>query len=271
MELDRDYWTERYTKEETGWDIGAPSTPLREYIDQVENKGARILIPGAGRAYEAEYAHRSGFTNVFPLDYTGEPFGDLLKRCPTYPKEHLLIGDFFAHEGSYDIILEQTFFCALDPASRDRYVEHMSRLLAPATAGTPGGRLVGVLFDVVPNPVGPPFGGTKDEYIRRFSTHFAHVAFERCHNSIPPRAGRELWMNVKGQKPYVPIDCSLYDHYEAAATRKEMLRITLQDGSEHRGVIVDLFIRDKVEWMRLDGGEEIRLDRIADHRSAKNV
>ncbi len=265
MELDQDYWAARYTKEETGWDIGAPSTPLREYIDQILDKNARILIPGAGRAYEAEYAHRSGFTNVFALDYTGEPFGDLLKRCPSFPKEHLLIGDFFAHEGSYDIILEQTFFCALDPALRDRYVEHMAHLLAP------GGRLVGVLFDVVPNPVGPPFGGTKEEYTQRFSTHFDHISFERCHNSIPPRAGRELWMSVKQQKRYEPIDCSLYDHYEAAATQKDKLRITMDDGSEHHGVIVDLFIRDKVEWMRLNGGEEIRLDRIASHRSAKNV
>ncbi|HRF81080.1 MAG TPA: Rho-binding antiterminator [Flavobacteriales bacterium] len=78
-------------------------------------------------------------------------------------------------------------------------------------------------------------------------------------------------MIVKGPKRYEPIDCSLYDHYEAAATRKEKLRITMDDGSEHHGVIVDLFIRDKVEWMRLDGGEEIRLDSIANHRSAKNV
>jgi hypothetical protein len=42
------YWEERYLKNEIGWDIGAVSTPLKEYIDQLTNKACRILIPGAG-------------------------------------------------------------------------------------------------------------------------------------------------------------------------------------------------------------------------------
>ena len=53
------------------------------------------------------------------------------------------------------VILEQTFFCALDPALRDRYVAHMEQLLAP------GGKLVGVLFNDTLNADRPPFGGSQ--------------------------------------------------------------------------------------------------------------
>ena len=51
----KEYWINRYKEERTGWDIGYPSTPLKEYIDQLQDKNLRILIPGAGNGYEAEY------------------------------------------------------------------------------------------------------------------------------------------------------------------------------------------------------------------------
>jgi methyl halide transferase len=49
------YWTNRYETASTGWDLGEPSMPLKTYIDQLENTAIKILIPGAGNAYEAEY------------------------------------------------------------------------------------------------------------------------------------------------------------------------------------------------------------------------
>lgn len=253
--LDREYWEGRYHAQETGWDLGAPSTPLKEYLDQLTDKDLRILIPGGGRAYEAEYAHWLGFRNVFVIDLTDAPFKDLLERCPDFPKEHLIPGDFFAHEGHYDRILEQTFFCALDPSLRSRYVERMHHLLQP------GGKLVGVLFNDALNTDGPPFGGFRADYLPLFRVHFPDVSMEPCHNSIPPRAGRELWLSAP-KSAYVPVDCSLYDHYEAAATLKSRVQLSLTDGSVVPGIITDLFVRDRVEWMRLDDGREIRLDTI---------
>jgi len=41
------YWTERYDEDRTGWDIGYPSTPIKSYIDQLDDKALKILIPGA--------------------------------------------------------------------------------------------------------------------------------------------------------------------------------------------------------------------------------
>ncbi len=194
MPLDKHFWQERYTSCDTGWDIGAPSTPLKEYIDQLDDKELRILIPGAGRAYEAEYLHQQGFRNVFIIDLTDAPYHDLLKRCPGFPKQHLIVGDFFTHEGQYDRIIEQTFFCALDPSLREDYVKHMYALLKP------GGKLVGVLFDDPLNDDRPPYGGSREEYVVLFGQHFDRSSFEPCRNSIPPRADRELWLCAEKEK-----------------------------------------------------------------------
>ena len=190
IDLDRDFWQQRYADGTTGWDLGAVSPPLKAYFDQLTDKDLRILIPGGGRSYEAELLHKAGFRNVFVIDLTSAPFEDLLARCPDFLEEHLITGDFFAHDGSYDLIVEQTFFCALDPALRERYVEHMHRLLAP------GGKLIGVLFDDPLNDDHPPFGGNQDEYLALWRPVFGEVLLERCHNSVPPRAGRELWLKA---------------------------------------------------------------------------
>lgn len=187
-DLDRDFWHARYATGETGWDLGAPSTPLKEYLDQLTDKSLRILIPGGGRAYEAEYAHRLGFKQVFVIDLTDAPLNDLLSRCPDFPSEHFIVGDFFLHDGRYDLILEQTFFCALDPALRERYAKHMHALLRP------GGKLVGVLFNDALNNDKPPFGGFREDYMPLFRTLFPEVRMEPCRNSIAPRANRELWL-----------------------------------------------------------------------------
>jgi methyl halide transferase len=193
MELDRDYWQGRYDDHTDTWDLGTSSTPLKTYIDQLARKDLRVLIPGCGRAWEGQYLHELGFTNVWLMDLTGEPFKEFMERCPGFPPAHLLIGDFFMHEGAYDLILEQTFFCAIPVAMREAYVERMSHLLAP------GGKLAGVLFDDPSpgkQPGQPPYGGSRAEYEALFAPQFARVSVEPCYNSIPPRAGREVWLQA---------------------------------------------------------------------------
>lgn len=190
MKLNVEFWEERYATGTTGWDLGAVSTPLKTYFDQLEDKDLEILIPGGGRSYEAEYLHRLGFRNVHVVDLSGAPFADLLDRCPDFPKGHLHVADFFTHAGRYDRIIEQTFFCALDPKLRTRYVEHVHGMLHP------GGKLVGVLFDDPLNTDHPPFGGNVEEYRKLFGPKFAELSLERCYNSIPPRAGREVWLRA---------------------------------------------------------------------------
>lgn len=191
MELDEAFWTDLYNNDDTGWDIGSPSTPLKEYIDQLKDKEQKILIPGCGNSYEGQYMHEKGFDNVFILDISTFPLKQFSKRVPSFPKSHLLNENFFDHTSKYDLILEQTFFCALPPNMREAYAKHVHNLLKP------GGQLVGVLFnDLFPDkePNEPPFGGTKKEYLGYFKPLFDIKVFEKARNSIPPRKGREFFM-----------------------------------------------------------------------------
>lgn len=183
------FWDNLYLTHDTGWDIGYPSTPLKEYIDQLQDKQEAILIPGCGNSYEAEYMLEKGFTNVTLVDISPTLTAALKTRLNRYLGKQLEIitSDFFNITGQYDLILEQTFFCALDPSLRKRYVEKMHGLLKP------GGTLAGVLFSR-DFEGGPPFGGSKEEYEDLFGEKFDIRVMESCYNSIAPRMGSELFV-----------------------------------------------------------------------------
>ena len=64
---------------------------------------------------------------------------------------------------------------------------------------------------------------------------------------------------------YIPINCNFYDELEALATLgkkcdilflREEARVTLT------GVIKDLYTREGVEYLKMDSGLEIRLDKL---------
>lgn len=150
-----------------------------------------MLIPGAGNAYEADYAFRIGFLNIHVLDISAETLEHFRLKHPDFPKENLHHQNFFELNFSYDLILEQTFFCALDPNLREKYSQKMLELL------NQGGKLVGVLFDRTFDFQGPPFGGNKEEYLTYFSGKFEIETFEPCYNSISERSGSELFIKFK--------------------------------------------------------------------------
>ena len=181
----KNYWTQRYREDRTGWDIGYPSTPLKTYFDQLENKELSILIPGAGNAYEAEYLFNNGFKNVFILDISEIPLVAFKKRNPDFPDSQLIQGDFFTHNKTYDLIIEQTFFCSFPPleATRKAYAKQMSKLL------NTNGKLVGLWFDIpfTDDLEKRPFGGDKTLYLSYFAPYFKVKTFETCYNSIPKR------------------------------------------------------------------------------------
>ena len=186
-ELNQIYWNNRYLCNDFSWDIGDISLPLKTYFEQLTNKELKILIPGAGNAHEAEFLFKNDFKNVFVLDFANEPLQNFNRRLPDFPQEQLINQDFFEHHGKYDLIIEQTFFCAINPKLRKLYVQQMQQLLKP------NGKLVGLLFDDALNLEKPPFGGNLVEYTALFSTSFSIKKMERSNNSIQPRENRELF------------------------------------------------------------------------------
>ncbi|MFK7787435.1 MAG: methyltransferase domain-containing protein [Crocinitomicaceae bacterium] len=185
------YWTNRYENESTGWDLGSISEPLRQYFDQLEDKGLKILIPGAGNAYEAEYLFRSGFYNTHIVDISSIPLGNFKQRMTEFPSQQIIHGDFFELKDQYDLIIEQTFFCSFPPVDnfRKRYAEKMSDLLRP------GGKLVGLWFDIpLKDDLSKrPFGGSKEEYESILGEYFTIHTLNKCYNSISGRDGDELF------------------------------------------------------------------------------
>ncbi len=186
--FDKDYWNNRYLQGLTGWDIGYASAPLVEYFNQLKNKDLRILIPGCGNAYEAEYLIDNGFKNVFLIDWSDAALNNLSKKAPGISESHLFCEDFFEHAGKYDLIVEQTFFCSIEPKKRSNYAKKAHEML------TAGGKLMGLLFDDPLFDDHPPFGGNKAEYAEYFKPYFKFRVFEKAFNSIKPRMGRELFI-----------------------------------------------------------------------------
>lgn len=189
--MERSYWQKRWNDGTTTWDIGYPSPPIVSYLEKLKDKSIRILIPGAGNAYEAEYLYQNGFTNTFIIDFSEIALESFKKRCPQFPLENIFHQDFFNHDGDYDIIIEQTFFCAIHPSKRIAYLERMNALLKPE------GILLGLLFNDPDRMDGPPFGGSIEIYEPLFSKYMSVVKMELANNSIKPRIGRELFFISK--------------------------------------------------------------------------
>jgi SAM-dependent methyltransferase len=188
--LDQTYWDNQYQANTTGWDLGEVSPPIKSYIDTLKNKTIRILIPGCGNTYEAEYLLEQGFTNVTVIDIAPTLVENLKTKFKDNPNINIILGDFFEHQGTYDVIIEQTFFCALPPTMRQKYVWKMHQLLAYK------GKITGLLFNRTFES-GPPFGGSQEEYTFLFQQAFHFLKMEVCKNSATPRAGSELFIELQ--------------------------------------------------------------------------
>lgn len=188
--LNKEFWDERYQNNDIGWDVGEITTPLKEYFDQLEDKTLSVLIPGAGNSYEAEYLHNLGFTNVVVIDIAPTAILKFKERVVGFPERNIINTNFFEFSGQFDLIIEQTFFCAIDKQLRSTYAEQAHKLLNPK------GKIVGLMFSTPLNEDHPPFGGSVNEYKTYFNPLFDVQVMEMAHNSIEPRAGREVFVKM---------------------------------------------------------------------------
>jgi len=197
--LDESYWDLQYQSETTGWDLGTISPPIKAYVDQLKDTTISVLIPGCGNTYEAEYLLEKGFTNITVIDIAPTLVQKLNEKFKNTNAIRVIHGDFFEHKGSYDLILEQTFFCALPPQMRQKYVWKMHHLLSK------NGKIAGLLFNRS-FEVSPPFGGNTTEYEQLFSEAFYFKILETSYNSVTPRAQSELFF-VFEKKSEVIVQC----------------------------------------------------------------
>ncbi len=190
--LNEDYWNNRYKNNDAAWDMGKVSPPLKEYFDQLTDKNISILIPGCGNAYEADYLLQNGFKNITLIDISPLPVDKLKDQFAAFLNKeiNIICGDFFTLDQTFDLIVEQTFFCAIDPFLRKNYVEKIDELLKV------NGKLVGLFFNRTFEG-GPPFSSSKHEYQLLFKDKFKIKIMDECYNSIGPRRSSELFVMLQ--------------------------------------------------------------------------
>jgi len=188
--LDKTFWNNRWLNNQTGWDIGYAAPAISNYFSQVDNKNAAILIPGCGNAYEAEDLVKKGFNNITLVDIAPKAVEILQQKFINTPQVKVICTDFFEHDGRYDYIVEQTFFCTFYPEVRKKYAAKAASLL------NKNSKIIGLLFNKEFENNGPPFGGSELEYKKIFETEFILKTMSICTNSISPRHGSELFITL---------------------------------------------------------------------------
>lgn len=209
--LGKTYWENQYQANSTGWDLGQVAPPIQLYIDQIQNKDLAILIPGCGNSYEAAYLLKQGFTNVTLIDIAPTLVHNLTEKFKNNTNITILLGDFFEHQGQYDLIIEQTFFCALPLKMRQKYVWKQHQLLSNQ------GLLSGVLFNRR-FEVSPPFGGTLAEYAQLFQHSFAINRLEVAQNSVVKRQNAELFFEF--HKNNVAVNLYFFEGITCSGCKK---------------------------------------------------
>ena len=92
------------------------------------------------------------------------------------------------HNGTFDMVIEQTFFCAISPEQRTSYVSTVARALKQ------GGMLAG-LFYHTGEEGGPPFNTTREDIVKLFSDLFEIRQLTRAEDSAEQRKNKE-WLVI---------------------------------------------------------------------------
>lgn len=200
---DPEYWEERFQKENTPWELGEASPTLVELEKVAEFRpGSSVIVPGCGRGQDALHFCRLNY-QVSAVDWAKPAIEELrvLARRERLSLEALK-ADFWAIPASwfhtFDIWVEHTFFCAIDPIDRARYVDQLLNLLKP------GGDFIGAMFirnqfedRSIRGDGGPPFWSTEKEITELFSPHFEILKLEPSLQAHPDRSTLEWRAHFK--------------------------------------------------------------------------
>ena len=195
-EYNREDWQGHYETNDLGWDLGQVAPPFVKLWEEGKLPAGNVLVPGCGRGHEVVFLAENGF-DVTAIDFS--------RGAVTYLERALeernlngrvLHQDFFCmenyHDGIYDLVLEQTFFCAISPRKRQDYVQSVTRLLKPR------GMLVG-LFYQTDKEGGPPYNTTREDIERNFAKNFEIQELDKTSLSHEQRKDKE-WLGILKKK-----------------------------------------------------------------------
>lgn len=193
------FWTEIYKTEiNPGWNIGTASPILIDMVPRLKLPKSRVLVLGCGEGHDAALFANEGHI-VTAVDISPEAIARAKKNYAQFENLSFVEKDIFtlpqSWNESFDIVVEHTCYCAINPTLRAQLVKTWNRLLAP------GGSLLGIFF-TMEKRMGPPFGTTEWEVRERLKKTYDFLFWGRWRNSLPSRQGRELF--VFARKKYSP-------------------------------------------------------------------
>ncbi len=193
--LDAAFWSKLYAEGQDGWELGRAAPPLAHWVAEhsAEVTGKRALVVGSGRGHEARLLARAG-AHVVGVDYVPVAVHEARALAAA---ENLTVDfrerDFFALRldlERYELIVEHTLFCAIEPHRRGEYAQVIADVLVP------GGLFV-ALFWLHGRPGGPPFSTTNEEIDQLFGPSFEVLTRMTPSNSVATRMGQELLMTMR--------------------------------------------------------------------------
>lgn len=130
------FWQERFEKQQTGWDRGAPNPQLLAWLDSAALQPCRIAVPGCGGGWEVAELARRGF-DVTGLDYTPAAIAKTRALLEAQGlKAQVVQADVLRYrpEAAFDAIYEQTCLCAIHPDDWQEYASQLHQWLRPGAS-----------------------------------------------------------------------------------------------------------------------------------------
>jgi SAM-dependent methyltransferase len=160
-----DFWGEIYQAGRAGWDLGGPTPALHRLLESGEIPPGRLIVLGAGRGHDARDFARHGF-KVTAVDFAAEAVAAMHGLADPEAPMNILQADIFAlppkFNHAFDVVLEYTCFCAINPDRREEYADVVARLIKP------GGTYAALLFPLDQHKGGPPFSVSVEETLAMF-------------------------------------------------------------------------------------------------------
>jgi len=189
-----DFLEQRYQEEAIPWNLTQPNPVFIRLAKTL--KPGKLAIVGAGRGHEVVAFAKQGF-QVTAIDFAPKAIQYIIDRCHQLNLEvQTCLCDLFdlppELNGSFDYVLEQTCYCAIDPKRRSSYEQVVWNLLRPE------GELFGLWFPLnKPWEVGgPPWGVDIEEVKSRFQRWVIQdEGFPE--DSLPNRQGREYYFRFQ--------------------------------------------------------------------------
>lgn len=183
-------WEQRYREGRARWDLGGPAPALVRAIQERPAPPAlRVLVPGAGFGHDALAWARAGHrvTSVDVAPSAVEGLRRMAARAGLGVDARL--ADLFALPpawgSAFDLVWEQTCFCAIPVERRLDYVRALAEALVP------GGTYLGLFWNHG-QPGGPPFDIAWPDVRGLFLGRFAEERVLAVPDSVPGRSHETL-------------------------------------------------------------------------------